>query len=92
MSLCPCAGRPQLYTYRGTSNMAKLLSALVFAAALLFGLGASSSPTYACNEQSAQATDATGLIQLAMDDADDSSSDDSSSDDGSSDDGDAADE
>jgi hypothetical protein len=82
--------------------MAKLLSALVFAAALLFGLGASSSPTYACNEQSAQATDATGLIQLAMDDADDSSSDDSSSDDGSSDDsssddgssddGDAADE
>lgn len=54
--------------------MAKLLSALIFAAALIFGLGTVSSTTYACNEQSAQAGD--DLIQLAQDESSDESSDD----------------
>jgi len=71
--------------------MAKLLSALFFAAALVFGLGTGSSSTYACNEQSAQAEDATGLIQLAMDESEDSA-DEASPDDGDADNGDAADE
>jgi len=68
--------------------MTNLLSALIFAAALMFGLGTVSSATYACNEQSAQAEDATGLVQLAMEDesSEDDSSDDDSSDDDSSDD------
>jgi hypothetical protein len=41
--------------------------ALIFAAALGFGLGTVSSVTYACNEKAAQAEDATGLIQVARD-------------------------
>ena len=79
---------PQFGTHiRGKPRMTNLLSALIFAAALMFGLGTVSSATYACNEQSAQAEDATGLVQLAMDDADDDSSEgDDSSDDDSSDD------
>jgi len=55
-----------------------VLSALIFAATLMFGLGTASSFTYACDQQSAQAEDGTGLVQLAMDD--DSSDDDSSDD------------
>jgi hypothetical protein len=49
--------------------MAKLFSALLFAAALIVGLGAVSSVTYACNDQTAQADNATGLVQLAQDES-----------------------
>lgn len=51
--------------------MAKLLSVLIFAAALSFGLATVSSVTFACNEKTAaQAEEATGLIQLAQDESD----------------------
>lgn len=53
--------------------MLKLLSALLFAA-FVFGL-VSSSATYACNEQTAQAEDAAGLVQLAMDESEEESDD-----------------
>jgi len=66
--------------------MTNFVSALIFAAALMFGLGTGSSLTYACNEQTAQAEDAIGLFQLAMDDAEDAMSDDAASDDATSDD------
>jgi hypothetical protein len=49
--------------------MAKLLSALIFAVALSFGASFVSSVTYACNDQTAQAGDATGLVQLAQDES-----------------------
>ena len=49
--------------------MAKMLSALILAVALMFGLGTASS--YACGEQTAEAEDATGSIQLAADDTED---------------------
>lgn len=65
--------------------MSNLLSALIFAAASMLGLGTASSFAYACDQQSAQAEDGAGLVQLAMDE--DSSDDDSSDDDGSDDDG-----
>jgi hypothetical protein len=65
--------------------MSNLLSALIFSAALTFGLGTASSFAYACDQQSAQAEDGAGLVQLAMDE--DSSDDDSSDDDGFDDDG-----
>ena len=66
--------------------MTNFISALIFAAALMFGLGTGSALTYACNEQTAQAEAATGLVQLAMDDAEDAMSDDAASDDAMSDD------
>lgn len=65
-------------TSEGNFRMSNVLSALIFATTLMFGLGTASSFTYACDQQSAQAEDGTGLVQLAMDD--DSSDDDSSDD------------
>ena len=64
--------------------MAKMLSALILAVALMFGLGTASS--YACNEQTAQAEDATDSIQLAADESED---DDGDADDGEDGDDDA---
>ena len=49
--------------------MAKLLSGLIFAAALSFGLGSVSSVTHACNDQTAQNDDTSGLVQLAQDES-----------------------
>lgn len=46
--------------------MPKLLSTLFFAAALMLGLGAGSSATYACPMQNAQAESASSPVQLAM--------------------------
>jgi len=68
--------------------MTNLLSALLFAAALIIGLGSASSTTYACSEKSVQADakDSASSIQLAMDDAEDDSSEDDSSEDDSSED------
>ena len=57
--------------------MAKLFSALIFAAALSLGLGTVSSATYACNEKSAEAGDATSLMQLAQDESSDEGTDES---------------
>lgn len=68
--------------------MAKLLVALLFAAVLMLGLGTGSSPTYACNDEAAQAADATGVIQVAEDeDAADDDDDDGDGDDGDDDKG-----
>ena len=52
----------------------------------MFGICTGSSLTYASIEQTAQVEDATGLVQLAMDDAEDATSDDAASDDATSDD------
>jgi hypothetical protein len=52
--------------------MAKLLSTLLFAAALMLGLGATSSLTHACPMQSAQVEDSSP-VQLAMEEADEGS-------------------
>jgi hypothetical protein len=52
--------------------MAKLLSTLLFAAALMLGLGAGSSMTHACPMQSAQAENSSP-VQLAMEEADEGS-------------------
>ena len=71
--------------------MDKLLIALIFAAASMFGLGTGLSSANACPAQSAQAEDATGSVQLAMDEPEDDA-DDGDSDDDDSDDGDGADE
>lgn len=54
-------------------EMAKLLSALLFAAALLLGLGAGPAMTYACPMQSAQAETASSPVQLAMEESDEGS-------------------
>lgn len=58
---------------RETYEMAKLLSALLFAAALVFGLGAAPSITYACPMQSAQTENASSPVQLAMEESDEDS-------------------
>ena len=53
--------------------MAKSLSALLFAAALMLGLGAGPSMTYACPMQSAQTESTSSPVQLAMEETDKSS-------------------
>jgi hypothetical protein len=70
--------------------MAKLLVALLFAVALMFGLSTGSSTTYACNDEAAQAADVTGAVQLAENedaDDDDDDDDDDDGDDGAGDEG-----
>jgi hypothetical protein len=68
--------------------MAKLLVALLFAVALMFGLSTGSSTTYACSDEAAQAADATGAVQLAEnEDADDDDDDDDDGDDDGGDEG-----
>ena len=57
---------------RETFEMAKLLTALFFAAALMLGLGTGASMTYACPMQSAQAENSSP-VQLAMEEADEGS-------------------
>lgn len=52
--------------------MAKLLSTLLFAAALMLGLGTSASTTDACPMQSAQAENSSP-VQLAMEETEDGS-------------------
>jgi hypothetical protein len=52
--------------------MAKLLSTLLFAAALMLGLGTAPSMTHACPMQSAQAENASP-VQLAMEEGDEAS-------------------
>ena len=67
-------------------EMAKLLSTLLFAAALMLGLGTAPSMTLACPMQSAQAENASP-VQLAMEDSDEGSdegSDDEEGDEGES--------
>lgn len=59
--------------------MAKLLSALFFAAALMLGLGAGPSLTYACPMQNAQAEKDSSPVQLAMEESDEHSSEASNS-------------
>ena len=49
--------------------MVKLLSALLFAAALMLGLGTGPSMTHACPMQSAQTESASSPVQLAMEEA-----------------------
>lgn len=56
---------------RETYEMAKLLTALFFAAALMLGLGIGPSMTYACPMQSAQTEKAASPVRLAMEDSDD---------------------
>jgi len=53
--------------------MARLLSALLFAAALMLGLGAGPSMTYACPMQNAQIESTSSPVQLAMEETDKSS-------------------
>ena len=53
--------------------MAKLLTALFFAAALMLGLGIGPSMAYACPMQSAQTEKAASPVQLAMEDSDEGS-------------------
>ena len=54
-----------------------MLFAWLFAAALVLGLGAAPTLTYACPMQSAQTENNSGLVQLAMEDeSSDESSDD----------------
>ncbi|MDJ0514113.1 MAG: hypothetical protein QNJ62_11790 [Methyloceanibacter sp.] len=53
--------------------MAKLLSCLLFAAALMLGLGSGPSMTHACPMQSAQAETNSSPVQLAMEEADEGS-------------------
>ena len=69
--------------------MTKLLVALLFAVALMFGLSTGSSTTYACNDEAAQAADVTGAVQLAEneDADDDDDDDDDDGDDGAGDEG-----
>ena len=50
--------------------MAKLLSALLFSAALMLGLGASSSVTHACPMKNIQAKKAYSPVQVAMEESD----------------------
>ena len=69
---------------RETCEMDKLLSTLLFAAALILGLSTTPSMTHACPMQSAQAEDSSP-VQLAMEDSDEGSdegSDDEEGDDG----------
>ena len=53
--------------------MPKLLSMLLFAAALTLGLGAGPSSTFACPMQNAQAESASSPVQLAMEEPDEGS-------------------
>lgn len=57
--------------------MAKLLTALFFAAALMLGLGIGPSMTYACPMQSAQTENAYTPVQLEMEESDEGSDEDS---------------
>lgn len=52
--------------------MAKLLSTLLFAAAMMLGLGSAPSMTHACPMQSAQAENASP-VQLAMEEGEEAS-------------------
>ena len=53
--------------------MARLLSCLLFAAALMLGLSSGSSLTHACPMQNAQAETKSSPVQLAMEEADEGS-------------------
>jgi hypothetical protein len=66
-------GTRKFFLMREMYEMAKLLSALLFAAALLLGWGAGPAMTYACPMQSAQAEKASSPVQLAMEESDEGS-------------------